>query len=89
MLLTEGIKIKSHPPSHHAVTETKPRREESTASLPWPYLVMTVLLRESPEFALQVNNASLLPDCLNTKFIVPLLQLPDLLSVLVLLNQAL
>lgn len=53
-----------------------------------PYLVKeVVVLGEAPEFALQVDDARLLPHHLDSELVVPLLQLPDLLPVFILLNQ--
>lgn len=56
--------------------------------IPQPYLVMKIIvLREPPEFALQVNNTSFLPDHLNSEFIISLLQLSNLLPVFIFLNE--
>lgn len=48
-----------------------------------------VVFRESAEFAFQINDARLFADYLDSEFIVPLLQLPDLLPVLIFFDQAL
>lgn len=54
-----------------------------------PYLVEEVaVLGEAAQFALQVDDARLLPHHLNPQLIIPLLQLPDLLPVFILLYQA-
>lgn len=53
------------------------------------YLVEEVaVLGEAAQFALQVDDARFLPHHLDPQLVVPLLQLPDLLPVFILLNQA-
>ena len=55
-----------------------------------PHLVeAAAVLGQAPKLALQVDDAGLPPDHLDSHLVIPLLQLSDLLPVLVLLDQAL
>lgn len=53
------------------------------------YLVKATVFTEAPKLAVQIDDAGLLPDHLDSEFVVLFLQLSDLLPIFVLLDQAL
>lgn len=55
----------------------------------YKHLLQAILLCETPQLGLQIDDLGLFADYLNVKLIAPLFQFTDLLAVLVLVDQAL